>query len=95
MVKDLDRDIVTVRYNMLNLPDTVQFKNGNQIIHSYDASGRKLSTRNFTLATPIVVPIGETRQWEWDFDVIDETGTFYVDNIEYEFNGCDPGIYML
>lgn len=26
MVKDLDRNIVTVRYNMLNLPDTVQFK---------------------------------------------------------------------
>lgn len=26
MVKDLDRNIVTVRYNILNLPDTVQFK---------------------------------------------------------------------
>ena len=95
MVKDLDRNIVTVRYNILNLPDTVQFKNGNQIISSYDASGRRLSTRNFTLATPVVVPIGETRKWEWDFDVIDETGTFYVDNIEYDFNGCDPGVYML
>ena len=95
MVKDLDRNIVTVRYNMLNLPDTVQFKNGNQIISSYDASGRKLSTRNFTLATPVVVPIGETRKWEYDLDVIDETGTFYVDNIEYDFNGCDPGVYML
>lgn len=28
-------------------------------------------------------------------DIIDETGTFYVDNVEYKFNGCDPGIYML
>ena len=28
-------------------------------------------------------------------DIIDETGTFYVDNIEYDFNGCDPGVYML
>ena len=95
MVKDLDRNIVTVRYNILNLPDTVQLKNGNQIISSYDASGRRLSTRNFTLATPVVVPIGETRKWEYDLDVIDETGTFYVDNIEYDFNGCDPGVYML
>ena len=95
MVKDLDRNIVTVRYNILNLPDTVQFKNGNQIISSYDASGRRLSTRNFTLTTPVVVPIGETRKWEYDLDVIDETGTFYVDNIEYDFNGCDPGVYML
>ncbi len=29
MIKDLDREIVTIRYNLLNLPDTIQFKNGN------------------------------------------------------------------
>jgi len=95
MIADLDRKIVTIRYNILNLPDTIQFKTGNQIINRYDASGRKLSTRYFTLATPIVVPIGNTKQWEYDPDIIDETGTFYVDNKEYGFNGCDQGIYWL
>ena len=28
-------------------------------------------------------------------DIIDETGTFYVDNFEYKFNGCDPEVYIL
>ena len=41
---DLDRDAVTIRYNRLNLPDTIQFRNGSQIINSYDAAGRKLKT---------------------------------------------------
>ncbi len=32
---------------------------------------------------------------QYNMDIIDETGTFYIDNIEYGFNGCDPGVYML
>ncbi len=31
MIKYLDRDIVTIKYNMLNLPDTALFKNRHQI----------------------------------------------------------------
>ena len=77
------------------MPDLIQFKNGNQIINKYDASGWKLSTRYFTLATEVVVPMGQTRKWVYDLDIINETGTFYVDNFEYKFNGCDPGVYML
>lgn len=38
MIKDLDRDIYTIKYNVLNLPDVIQFKNGNQIKNLYDAS---------------------------------------------------------
>ena len=33
MTADLDRDIVTIRYNAIDLPDTVQFKNGSTIIY--------------------------------------------------------------
>ena len=29
LTKDLDRDIVTIKYNLLNLPEIIQFKNGN------------------------------------------------------------------
>ena len=42
----------------MNLPDTIQFANGNQIINSYDAMGRKRSTTYRTLTTPTVVPVG-------------------------------------
>ena len=27
MITNLDRDIVTIKYNLLNLPDLIQFKN--------------------------------------------------------------------
>ena len=37
LTSDFDRNIVTGRYNYLNLPDTIQFKNGHQIINKYDA----------------------------------------------------------
>jgi len=100
MTTDLDRDIVTIRYNILNLPDTIQFKTGNQIINRYDAIGRKLSTRYYTILIASEVPIsalqpGQTCKLAYDMDIIDETGTFYVDNFEYKFNGCDPGVYGL
>lgn len=97
MTKDLDRDIVTIKYNILNLPELIQFKNGNQIINKYDASGQKLSTRYFTLEYTISVPVsvGEVLDLAYDMDIINETGTFYVGNIIYNFNGCDPGVYML
>ena len=58
MTTDLDREIVTIRYNLLNLPDTIQFGNGNQILHKYDAMGKKLTTRYFTLTNPVIVPLG-------------------------------------
>lgn len=101
MTKDLDRDIYTIRYNLLNLPDTIQFKNGHQIINKYDASGKKLSTRYYTVLVTAQVPLvstltpGKTIKLQYDMDIIDETGTFYVDNFEYGFNGCDPGWYWV
>ncbi|MEA4937538.1 MAG: RHS repeat-associated core domain-containing protein, partial [Paludibacter sp.] len=101
MVKDLDRNIFTIKYNLLNLPDTIQFGNGNQIINQYDASGQKLYTRYYTVLYPEAVPIistlepGKTLDLEYNMDIVDETGVFYVDNYEYGFNGCDPGWYWI
>jgi hypothetical protein len=63
MTKDLDRNIDTIKYNLLNLPDTIQFSNGNQIVHIYDASGRKLRTEYFTLYTPIQIPLSGIYNW--------------------------------
>jgi len=101
LIKDLDRDIYTIKYNYLNLPEIIQFKNGNQILNSYDASGKKLSCRYYNILLRSEVPLvnnlqpGQILNLEYNMDIIDELGTFYVDNIEYNFNGCDPGVYML
>jgi RHS repeat-associated protein len=65
VVSDGSREIVSIRYNLLNLPDTIQFKNGNAIYYTYDASGMKLQTRHITvkpnLVSPITVAVGQVR----------------------------------
>jgi hypothetical protein len=36
--KDLDRNINTIKYNLLNLPNTIQFYNGNEIVQKYNSN---------------------------------------------------------
>ncbi len=64
MIADYDREIVSIRYNLLNLPDTIQFSNGDQIINRYAADGSKLRTDYFTRVTPLTVPIIDISNFE-------------------------------
>lgn len=86
MDKDLDRDIVTIRYNLLNLPDTIQFKNGNVIINRYDAAGQKMQSDYYTRLTALT-PIGEGQVLNPENGYSDVTysysGTAYIGNMEY------------
>ena len=85
MIADYDREIVSIRYNLLNLPDTIQFSNGNQIINRYAADGSKLRTDYFTLVTPLTVPItaGKVNKLEYEVDVINQDTRMFADNFEY------------
>ncbi len=67
------------------MPDTIQFSNGNQIINYYAADGTKLRTDNFTLVTPLTVPItvGKVNKLEYEVDVINQDTRMFVDNFEY------------
>ena len=87
MIKDLDRNIVTIRYNLLNLPEIIQFKNGNQITNTYDAGGQKLKTRYYTVYNYATQPIVAENTIR-DFQLNDEVyvdGTDYVNNAEYNY----------
>ena len=42
LTKDLNKKIVDIQYNFLNLPCRVEFENGNSISYLYDANGTKL-----------------------------------------------------
>jgi hypothetical protein len=86
MTMDLDRNIVAIRYNLLNLPDTVQFMNGNQIINRYDAAGRKLRTEYITAPGGIVVPISGTVNSQ--ASGFTRYGTVYNGNKEYGVNNA-------
>ena len=82
ILTDLDRNIVTIRYNILNLPDTIQFSSGNQIINRYAADGRKLGTEYFTRVTNLAVPLitGQVINQTYTLNVINQNGTAYIDN---------------
>lgn len=47
-IKDLNRGITYIHYNLLNLPDTIKFSNNNLLTYVYDAAGVKLS-KHFTV----------------------------------------------
>lgn len=88
MIKDLDRDIVTIKYNLLNLPELIQFKNGCQIKHTYAADGQKLSSRYITVNAGVYQPLNQGQVIE-NLDVnendnVTVDGMDYIGNIEYQ-----------
>lgn len=44
LTKDLNKKIIDIQYNCLNLPCRVEFENGNSVSYLYDANGTKLRT---------------------------------------------------
>ena len=49
LTKDADRQIDSIVYNILNLPDTIKFHNGTVIVNCYDAAGRKYRSATYTI----------------------------------------------
>lgn len=86
MTKDLDRDIVTIRYNLLNLPEIVQFRNGNQIKNTYTADGRKLRSEYYTAYDGILEPIsvGNIRDCSIWWPFFSYRAVSYANNKEYD-----------
>jgi len=85
LVKDLDRNIITIKYNLLNLPDYIQFGNGNAILNTYDASGQKLRSDYYTCKQSLSEPLsdGEVLEPIYTPTNYNFSGTEYIGNIEY------------
>ncbi|HHT22355.1 MAG TPA: hypothetical protein GXZ87_03435 [Bacteroidales bacterium] len=82
LIMDLDRDILTIQYNLLNLPDVILFRNGNQIRNLYDASGTKLRSMTLINPLPTQAPIFLTEeQFQEACGWLQATG--YIKNREY------------
>lgn len=81
LVKDAYRHISRIKYNILNLPDTIQFSNGHQIVNLYDASGRKYRTVNYTNLRTVNTDYNEIAYYTYDTDSVEYQVTEYVGNI--------------
>ena len=89
MIYDQDRGIAAIRYNLLNLPDTVQFTNGNLIIHRYDATGNRLETKYLTKKIATTVPLGNVLSTPKRPEVFYITRDAFCNNIVYTANNTD------
>ena len=66
LAKDLNKNIVDIQYNSLNLPSRIVFKNGDNISHVYSADCSKLRT--------VRVADGDTLTTDYCGNVIYENG---------------------
>lgn len=58
VIQDKNKKIAIIKYNLLNLPDKIQFTNGNTISYLYDASGTKRTVTYITAIPNITIPMG-------------------------------------
>ncbi len=89
MIYDQDRGIAAIRYNLLNLPDTIQFTNGNLIIHRYDATGNRLETKYLTKKSTTTVPLGNVLSTPKRPEIFYITRDAFHNNIVYTANNND------
>ena len=89
MIYDKDRGIAAIRYNLLNLPDTIQFMNGNQIVHRYDAVGNRLTTNYYTRKVTTTVPLGNTLRGTFNTNNYHITREAFHNNCVYTANNRD------
>ncbi|OJU37902.1 MAG: hypothetical protein BGN96_03615 [Bacteroidales bacterium 45-6] len=82
---DLNSDVYGIRYNLLNLPDTIQFNMGHQTDYTYSATGTKLRVTDKTAIANVDVPFPTTvGQVLRTVPAASTTVTDYIDNCIYE-----------
>ncbi|MDR0231501.1 MAG: DUF6443 domain-containing protein [Dysgonamonadaceae bacterium] len=82
---DINKRITGIRYNYLNLPQELQFREGHKTVYSYDAAGVKRKVRHITAISGITMPVVNTGNLDLPGDKIErELTTDYVGNKIYE-----------
>ena len=92
LIKDKDRGIVAIHYNILNLPDTIQFVNGNQIVNLYDAAGKKYKSIIYANLATVITPCYEMAHYTFETDSIEYHVTEYNGNVETYYTPRDTAL---
>ena len=89
LIYDADRDISIIKYNILNLPDTIQFRSGHQIVNLYDAAGRKYKSIIYTNIASAGTQYDDIAHYEFDMDTVAWRITEYNNNVELVYTRED------
>ncbi|MDO5665166.1 MAG: DUF6443 domain-containing protein [Bacteroidia bacterium] len=85
--KDYNKKIVDIQYNSLNLPNGLQFTNGNTTNYVYNAAGQKLSVTHQTAMAGVVIPMTNVMTPLAPAQISTTFKTDYCGNVVYE-NGA-------
>ncbi len=85
--KDYNKKIVDIQYNSLNLPNGLQFTNGNTTNYVYDAAGQKLSVTHQTAVAGVIIPMTGVMTPLSPAQILQTFKTDYCGNVIYE-NGA-------
>jgi len=85
---NFDKNITSIHYNYLNLPDSVQMRNGHMATFGYDATGAKtFVTRRTAIGSTTLMPVGSTLlNNSIGYTTASTQTTMYLDNVVYEDN---------
>ena len=92
LIRDMDRGITAIRYNILNLPDTIIFSNGGQIVNFYDATGQKYKSITYTNIASVIPQQYDFAHYSFETDSIEYLVTEYTGNIEKQYSKRDTTI---
>jgi RHS repeat-associated protein len=86
MTTNLNKNIATIKYNFLNLSDTVQMRNGDNLYTVWSSSGEKFrTTHRIVSGSTVTIPVGSTlSSYATSYKTSTYTMTDYYDNFIYE-----------
>ena len=87
MTKDLNKNILSIQYNLLNLPTGITYSDGRSAAYIYDADGKKLRTSYKVSAQATPVPTDYCGNMIYENNVLNQ---ILVDGGYVTFSGTTP-----
>jgi RHS repeat-associated protein len=87
LTKDLNKNISSIQYNLLNLPTSITYSSGKSAAYIYDATGRKLRTSYKASASATAVPTDYCGNMIYENGVLKQ---ILVDGGYISFSGSAP-----
>lgn len=92
LVADRDRDIRKIDYNVLNLPTSVEFSNGEKIVNYYNAAGQKYKSITYSIPQTVSHPSPNVVSHLYAVDSMDYHEVAYYGNVEVHKKRVGNGI---